>query len=716
SNGKIGSLTTTTGEGYTFIGNSQLSKVTDFSNKANGEFVIVGEGDEYWSISRNPITKHARYDVTFSPNKTRYRCGYNETVATLTHFLGSGKSKFLSVSICNKSNQEKNLNIALILSLAMAQNSEFGVSAIERKVDGNRVYIRNNATNFSAFVDCSNPLTDYAFSLSAYTNGAGEIVKLSNADHSVVGEETVLVTSVKIKPNKTETICFAISQNENLDISSFNSIFAENEKRTGTLSPVLIENGLDDLQNLYYWLPVQALNCRFFARCGYYQTSGAYGFRDQLQDCMAVVYFDQKVVREHILLCAKMQFIDGDVLHWFFNDGRGVRGNYSDDKLFLVWATVEYIERTGDDEILDEFVPYLQGEKSDIGAYKKFHSSTVMQPLIDHLIRAIDSVSFGKNSLSKMLGGDWNDGMNAIGKSGEGESVFSTMLTYLCLRKILPYLSESKRGEYAKLSAKLSSAVNEFYFDGYYARAVLGDGTILGTKECDACKIDLLTQAFAVISGIAPRDRALSALEIAYKTLYDETSKTLNLLAPPFIKPNEKIGYITTYPPFVRENGAQYTHCAVWFIKACYFAGKTQTARKLLDSVNPALRTKTINGVNEYKTEPFVMSADVYGGPYGGTGGWSWYTGAGAWTYKLITEEVLGINLTADAISFNPHLGNEKEVRLKIKTKQATFSVIIDNRKSNGRWTVLWGKVNFNSNAIKISQRLNGATLTVRRV
>ena len=716
SNGKIGSLTTTSGEGYTFIGNSQLNKVTDFSSKNNGEFVIIGEDDEYWSISKNPLEKNANYDTTFSPNKTRYRCGYNETISSLTHFLGHGKSKFALVSITNKSDRERNFKVALVLSLAMAQNSEYGTVALERKVDRNRIYIYNTATGFSAFVDCSNPIIDYAFSLSAYRNCEGEIVKLSNADHSIKGEETVIVTAVKIKANETQNLCFAISQNENLDISAYRSIYAENERNRANLSPFLIENGLKSLQNLYLWLPTQALNCRFWARCGYYQTSGAYGFRDQLQDGMAVVYFNPKIVREHILLCAGAQFAKGDVLHWFFDDYSGVRSNYSDDKLFLVWATTEYIERTGDSKILDELIPYLNGENAPVGTYKKFVPSHEFAPLITHLIRAIDSVEYGKNSLAKMLGGDWNDGMNGIGKSGEGESVFTTMLTYLCLRKILPYLGESKRSEYAKLSVKLSTAVNEFYFDGYYARAVLGDGKILGTKECDSCKIDLLTQAFAVISGIAPRERALSALEIAYKTLYDEKNKTLNLLAPPFTKCDEKIGYITTYPPFVRENGAQYTHSAVWFIKACYEIGKTETAKKLLDSINPTLRSKTTDGVNSYKTEPFVMTADVYGGPYGGAGGWSWYTGAGAWTYKLITEQVLGINLTADSISFNPNLGNEEKVQLKIKTEKATFTVILDNGNRNGKWTVFWNKLNFGSNTIKLSQRLNGATLTVRRV
>ena len=446
------------------------------------------------------------------------------------------------------------------------------------------------------------------------------------------------------------------------------------------------------------WCMYQTIVSRLLGRSGYYQSGGAYGYRDQLQDTLALKYLSVEFMKKQIIENSKHQFIEGDVEHWWHTEtGRGIRTRFSDDLLWLPYVVIKYIEFTGDYDILNLETPYLIGkvlEKDEDEKYDKYENCIETDTIYEHCIKAIEkSLNFGENNLPKIGSGDWNDALSTVGNKGKGESVWLGFFLYEILNKFINICkyknNQEKVNKYQEIKMQLQKALNTNAWDGrWYKRAFMDDGNVLGSVENEECRIDSIAQSWSIISQAGNNDKKYISMESLENHLVDRENGIIKLLDPPFAKSKLEPGYIKAYLPGVRENGGQYTHASCWAIIAEAMLGFGDKTVELYKMINPVEHSKTQESSNKYKVEPYVIPADIYGmGNLAGRGGWTWYTGSSGWYYTAGIEYILGIKIKEGYLSIEPCIPKEwKEYSIKYRWKGSIYNikVVNENQKNTG--------------------------------
>ncbi len=651
----FGSVVTDSSLGFTFSENSRLGKITSYDESPHAE-----NGEKIFAYYENKLYDLCLYSKTFKcKNGVAIYEGEISGIkySVCTFVSKTKKEKYIILSFSSEGISAA-YNFKPLLSETPSSGS---VIQCERHEDKRESFCffydshsinRKNVKGFCSAFGTQNTIPfelNKSEEITVFATGQKILFRLGERDFSDEFSDVPKSSIENALAEKTLQEEFSLS----------------------FIPKIKFETELFNIDKLFPFLFYQTAASRFYAKTGYYQNGGAFGFRDQLQDCLSLVYSKPNAVRNHILKAATHQYREGDVMHWWHELGSehiGVRTTCSDDFLWLPYVTAKYIKLTGDAAILKEEIPFLESSVLEAGKNERYEKAVFTEEtasLYTHCILALSrGLAKREDGISLMGCCDWNDGFSKMGTEGKGKSLFTSRLLVMAIEAMVPFMNESHVFPFEnlldfpfisdRLTLEKESSITEreieknYFINGQYARCVSDDGTVFGVGKTKACGTDILCQTFAVLGGKNEK-RSKEALLYAFDKLFDEKTQTLKLFSPPFDKNTESGGYINSYPAYVRENGGQYTHAAVWTSIALIKCGEVEKGLILLEKLSPLSRCTTVQEGAVYKNEPYVLSADVYSEGFGGRGGWSWYTGAASWYSVAVIEHVLGLKFKGTA-------------------------------------------------------------------
>ena len=698
ANASFGFQVSEAGAGYTWAVNSRMHQLTPWSNDPlqdpAGEHYLLQDASTQKLLPLTPSTESGTtlpYGVRHGQGYTVFTCRHGDLAVETTFFADSKDAvKVVSVRLHNQGSQTRQLRALAILEWQMGGSRQERRTVNGWKAPNQPTVLAQQresragfggSTAFLSMTGLADPL-QWTCDRSEFFDMAGRLVLpevLGQQSGNAADPCGALAGSFTLQAGQQMHLGFLLghapdaAQAEQLarnwqgrDLAQ--ALDGVRQYWTGLLGKVEVHTPdplFDALANR--WLLYQTLTSRLWSKAGFYQAGGAFGFRDQLQDAMAFALVDPRRLREQIVLNASRQFPEGDVQHWWHAPGgEGVRTHFSDDLLWLPFACAHYLDVTGDTTLLDEDVPFIDGAPIPEGAEDAYYApqrSPQSASVFEHGARAIDrSLPTGVHGLPLMGTGDWNDGMNRVGHEGKGESVWLAWFLCAVVDRFAPLAQARGEGQRAQkwLDARTGwiVALHSHGWDGaWFRRAFFDNGAPLGSAQNDECRIDLIAQAWAVLSGASSDRFTVPAMQAMNEQLVDPQAGLLRLLAPPLQTSVNNPGYIQAYPPGVRENGGQYSHAGVWALMAQAQTGDAEAAWESFQALSPAHRSRHPQRGPAYELEPYVMAGDIYGSPpYVGRGGWSWYTGSAAWLHRASLETLLGLSVRQGVLSLSPRV------------------------------------------------------------
>lgn len=743
ANPKFGTLVTESGGGYLWYKNCRLNRLSAWSNNqvldVPSEVIYMKdeESKKTWSVCYNPMPDNNNYYITYGFGYTKFKhlsCGIEQELEAFVPNEDSCKVEILRLK--NTTPRRRKIKVVYYIKPVLGEDEVKTSGLLDIKFDRNsNIIYAKNVTNVdfknTMFVSSSEEIKSYTGSKKEFL-GNGSIqnpggLLLDNFSNKLwpkISNIIAMEFEVELESLENKEISITIGAGESkiecqdlaYKYNNLNNCIHENELTrkywSNLLNCIQVQTPVDSMNiMLNGWVMYQTIVSRLVSRTGFYQSGGAYGFRDQLQDSLSAKYLDPQITKNQIIKHSQHQFEEGDVEHWWHNETcRGIRTRFSDDLLWLAYVTADYVEFTGDYGILNVETNYLKGavlEDEVDEKYDAYYPSERKGSIYEHCINAIErALNFGENGLPKIGSGDWNDGFSTVGNKGKGESVWLGFFLCSILQKfikICEYMemqsenkdetdvgkNELRRSQrYKEILEKLRKALNTNAWDGrWYKRAFMDNGKVLGSIQNDECKIDSISQSWSVISNMGDNDKKFISMESLENHLVDNENEIIKLLDPPFDKGSLEPGYIKAYLPGTRENGGQYTHAALWTVIAEAMLGFGNKAVDYFRMINPIEHSKTRELCAKYKVEPYVIPADVYGqGNLAGRGGWTWYTGSSSWTYIAGIKYILGINISNGCMTFNPAIPQAwKEYSIKYKLNNKIYNIKVKN--PNGKST-----------------------------
>jgi len=725
ANPEFGFNITEVGAGYTWAENSRENKLTPWYNDpvtdSLGEVLYLRDEHvgNYWSITPMPVREEEAYIIRHGPGYTSFTHTSHGIEQALTEFVPlENPVKICLVSLKNLTGVSREISATYYLRPVLGISEKVNAQYVTTQSLGDKEpLLVTNPYNCDfpgriVFIESSETSRTVTGDGNEFIGNNGSLEypaamkrqRLSGTTGTGLVPCAAMQVKVILKPGESKDIVFLLGQGQELsevlsiankyrdsgtagiELAKVKNFWAHKLEGIQVVTP---DKSIDLLLNS--WLQYQVVSCRLWSRAAFYQSGGAYGFRDQLQDVMALAYTWPELPRKQILLHASHQFVDGDAQHWWHPGvNKGIRTRYSDDFLWLPYVTSDYIERTGDWSVLDENTGFLEDDPLPVHEDERYNIPRISEEkdtVYGHCIRAIENgLEFGRHGLPLMGSGDWNDGMNTVGNKGEGESVWLGWFLYTVLQKFIPICiardDKDKADKYSAIADDIAANIEKNAWDGsWYRRAYFDDGTPLGSAENSECRIDSIAQSWSVISGVGRLHRSEEAMKAVENHLVDREAGIIKLLAPPFGGGDLEPGYIKGYIPGVRENGGQYTHAAIWTILAFAKLGHGDKAGELFHLINPINHSLTSMEAMRYKVEPYVVAADIYAvEPNSGRGGWSWYTGAAGWMYRVGIEHILGIKKDSSKLYFDPCIPKEwPEFQVFYRLPQTVYQINVLN-------------------------------------